>query len=60
MFKFLRKKILEGIINDIIEQMPKWKVSARILFKEKKDEILKKAEQAVIETVKGVFEKELG
>lgn len=59
MLKFLRKKILEGIINEIIEQMPKWKVSARILLKEKKDEILEKAEQAVITTVKGIFEKEL-
>lgn len=59
MFKFLRKKLLEGLINDFINEMPKWRVSARILFREKKDEILKKAKDSLYETLKRIFEQEL-
>lgn len=60
MFKLLRKKLFAAMVNDIIAELPKLKVSARILFKEKKDEIIQKAEEAAISAVKRIFEKELG
>lgn len=60
MFKFIRKKILEGIIKDFINDLPKYKTSARLLLLEKKDEILEKIETAILETVKKYFEEHLG
>ena len=60
MLKFIRKKILEGIIKDFINELPKYKVSARLLLLEKKDELLEKIERAVLETIKKYFEEHLG
>lgn len=45
MFKWIRNKLLEGIVKDVIEELPKLKVSARKLLEEKKDEVLEKSEK---------------
>lgn len=60
LIKWLRRKMLESMINELINQLPNWKMSAKILFLEKKNEILDKAEKAVINAVKKIFEKEFG
>lgn len=51
MIKWLRRKMLEGMINDLIDTVPK----AKVMFAKKKKQILDKAEKAVINTVKQVF-----
>ena len=60
MFKFLRKQLMEAIVNDVINEMPRLKVSARILFMAKRDEIIKKAEEAAISAIKRIFNETLG
>lgn len=42
MFKFIRKKIVENIIKDIIKELPKYKVNALAYFEEHKQEIIEK------------------
>ena len=59
MFKFIRKKILEGIIKDFINDLPKYKTTARLLFLEKKDEILEKVEKAILATIKKYIEEHI-
>ena len=52
MFKFIRKKLLEGIIKDIAKEIPAIKDKALKLFEEKKDEVLKIVEEKIKEIVK--------
>lgn len=59
MLKFIRKKFLEGIIKDFIKELPKYKVSARLLLLEKKDELIEKIERAILETIKKYFDQHL-
>ena len=47
MFKWVKKKILENIIKEAIEELPKLKVTARKLWDENKDEILGKVKEAI-------------
>lgn len=47
MFKWVKKKILENIIKEAIEELPKLKVTARKLWSENKDEILGKVKEAI-------------
>ena len=47
MFKWIKKKILENIIKEAIEELPKLKVTARKLWSENKDEILGKVKEAI-------------
>ena len=56
MFKFLRKKLLKGMINDFINDMPKYKTSAKLLMLEKGDELVQKLE----DTIKNYLKKHLG
>ena len=59
MFKFLRKKIIEGIVKDFIADLPKYKKNAELLFLEKKDEVLELVKEKIAEALKGFFEKNL-
>lgn len=47
MLKFIRRKIIEGIIKDIVKDMPKFKEMAILLVEEHKDEILEKIKKAI-------------
>ena len=60
MFKFIRKKLLQGMINDFINDMPKYRMSARLLMLEKKDELIEKIENVVFSTIKKYFKSYLG
>lgn len=57
MFKWIRSKLLEGIVKDVIEELPKLKVSARKLLEEKKDEVLEKIGEAIKEKLLDLVEK---
>jgi hypothetical protein len=57
MFKWIRNKLLEGIVKDVIEELPKLKVSARKLLEEKKDEVLEKIGEAIKEKLLDLVEK---
>lgn len=57
MFKWIRNKLLEGIVKDVIEELPKLKVSARKLLEEKKDEVLEKIREAIKEKLLDLVEK---
>ncbi len=52
MFKFIRKKLLEGIIKDIAAKIPEIKDYARLFIELHKDEIIKKVKDAIIKEVK--------
>ena len=57
MFKWIRNKLLEGIVKDVIEELPILKVSARKLLEEKKDEVLEKIGEAIKEKLLDLVEK---
>ena len=57
MFKWIRNKLLEGIVKDVIEELPKLKVSARKLLEEKNDEVLEKIGEAIKEKLLDLVEK---
>lgn len=52
MFRFIRKKILSGIVKDIIKSMPEYKEYALLYYEEHKEEILGKIKDAIIGIVK--------
>ena len=52
MFKFIRKKLLEGIIKDIATKIPEIKDYAKLFIEQHKDEILKKVKDAIIKEIK--------
>lgn len=49
MIKWIRKKILEGFVKDILKELPELKEKALILFEEKKDLFIEKAKEAIKE-----------
>ncbi len=57
MIKWIRKKILEGIIKDILNQLPELKEKGLILFKEKKELIIEKSKEAIKKTLMEFIEK---
>ena len=57
MFRWIRKKIFEGIIKDILAQLPQLKEKAEILFKEKKDLIIEKVKESIKKTLLELVEK---
>lgn len=59
MFKFIRRKILEGMVKDFIADLPKYKKNAELLFLEKKDEILELLKNKIAEALKEFFEEKL-
>lgn len=59
MFKFIRKKLLEGMIKDVIANLPKYKELAKLQFEEHKDEILAKIQEKIRELVKKVIEEKI-
>lgn len=57
MFKWVKKKILENIIKEAIEELPKLKVTARKLWDKNKDEILEKVKEAIKKEIFELAEK---
>lgn len=57
MIKWIRKKILEGIIKDILNQLPELKEKGLILFKEKKELIIEKVKEEIKKTLMEFIEK---
>ena len=55
--KWIKKKILENIIKDAIEELPKLKVTARKIWSENKDEILGKVKEAIKKEIFELAEK---
>lgn len=55
--KWIKKKILENIIKEAIEELPKLKVTARKLWSENKDEILGKVKEAIKKEIFELAEK---
>ena len=55
--KWIKKKILENIIKDAIEELPKLKVTARKLWSENKDEIFGKVKEAIKKEIFELAEK---
>lgn len=47
MFKWVKKKILENIIKEAIEELPELKVTARKLWDKNKNEILGRVKEAI-------------
>ena len=60
LFKFFRKKIVEGIIKDFIAGLPKYQDFLLQIYNDHKEEILKKVENAIQEVVREYLEKKLG
>lgn len=59
MFKFIRRKIIEGIIKDIVKELPKFKENAKLIIAEHKDEILEKVKVAIQKAVKEFIKEKL-
>ena len=59
MFKFLRKKLLEGFIKDFIADLPKYKEQALLILESRKDEILELLKNKIAEVLKEFFEENL-
>lgn len=59
MFKFIRKKLLEGIVKDIIGKIPEIKDYAHLFFEQHKDEILEKVKDAIKKVIKDFVVKKL-
>lgn len=57
MLKWMRKKILEGIVKNILLELPELKEKALILFEEKKDLFIEKAKEAIKEKLLDLVEK---
>lgn len=57
MFKWIRKKILEGVIKDLLEQLPDIKEKGLQLLKEKKELIIEKIKEAIKKTLLELVEK---
>ena len=55
MFKWIKKKILKSIINDIAKEIQEIKEKAHKLIEEHKYEILKKAKDALFKVVVEVY-----
>ena len=60
MFKFIKRKIIEGIIKDFIEDLPKYKEQALGVLEAHKDELLCAVKNAIQKAVREFIEKKLG
>jgi len=56
MFKFIRRKILEGLIKDFIKEIPQYKEAALKLLSEHKDEIIEKIKDAILAEIKKLIQ----
>jgi uncharacterized phage-like protein YoqJ len=52
MFKWIKKKILKSIINDLKNEIPELKVTILEEFEEHKDELLEKLQEVVKKAIK--------
>jgi hypothetical protein len=52
LIKFLKKKLLKSIVNDIAKELPEIKEQAVTLAKEHSDEIIEKIKEAIVKAVK--------
>ena len=52
MFKWIKKRILKSIINDIKKQIPELKDKALNYLEEHKDELLDKLQEVIKDTIK--------
>ena len=52
MFKWIRKKLLKGIIKDIKKEIPELKNTILEEFEDHKDEILIKCKEVIKDTIK--------
>lgn len=59
MIKFIRKKLLEGMIKDIIANLPRYKELAKLQFEEHKDEILEKIQNEVYKLLEKFIKEKL-
>lgn len=59
MFKFIRRKIVEGIIKDILDKLPEYKEYALFVFNEHKEELFEKVKNAIEKVVKDFIAKKL-
>lgn len=59
MIKFFRKKLLEGMIKDIMIKMPEYKDFAILLFEEHKSEIYRKVKEAIKTAIKNCLSEHL-
>ena len=53
LIKWIKKKILKSIINDLKRDMPELKVKALDYLEEHKDELLDKVQEVIKQTIKG-------
>lgn len=51
MIKWIKKKLLEKIIKDLIDELPAIKEKAKVLLSEKKDELIEKVKTAIKEII---------
>lgn len=63
MFKWIRKRILKGIVKDVIKELPEYKEKVLDLLEVYKDELLDKLQEVIKDTVKkfitDMFNKEI-
>ena len=59
MFKFIRKKIIEGIIKDLAAKIPEIKDHAKIFIELHKDEIIEKVTEAIKKAIKSFIASKL-
>lgn len=59
MFKFIRKKIFEGIIKDLIQDLPKYKEAALAILAVHKDEVLNRVKDAILAEIKKLVKEKL-
>ena len=52
LIKWIKKKILKSIVNDIKKQIPELKNTALEKFEEHKDELLDKLQEVIKDTIK--------
>jgi uncharacterized phage-like protein YoqJ len=52
MFKWIKKKILKSIINDLKNEIPELKVTILEEFEEHKDELLEKLQEVIKKAIK--------
>lgn len=59
MFKFIRKKFFEGIIKDLIQDLPKYKEAALAILAVHKDEVLNRVKDAIWAEIKKLVKEKL-
>ena len=52
MFKWIKKKVLKSIINDLKNEIPELKVTILEEFEEHKDELLDKLQEVIKQAIK--------